>query len=71
MNRRERVTEEWAFSQTPKKSKEPETVTLTAPIKLDGKVYENAEVTFYADDLARIARNNESYSGNWGGGFGE
>ena len=71
MNRRERVTEEWAFSQTPKKPREPETVTLTVSIKLDGKVYENAEVTFYADDLARIVRNNESYSRNWGGGFGE
>ena len=71
MNRRERVTEEWAFSQTPKKSTEPETVTLTVSIKLDDKVYENAEVTFYADDLARIVHNNESYNGNWGGGFGE
>lgn len=74
MSRRERVTEEWFPHEPSKKSKEPETVTLTVSIKLDGKVYENAEVTFYADDLARIVRNNESYSGsseNWGGGFGE
>lgn len=54
-----------------KVTKEPETVTLTVSIKLDNKVYENAEVTFYADDLARIVRNNESYNGNYGCSFGE
>ena len=71
MSHRERVTEEWSFPQPSKKSKEPETVTLTVSIKLDGKIYDNAEVTFNADDLARIVHTYESYSGNWGGGFGE
>ena len=70
MSRRERVTEEW-FPTVSKKSREPETVTFNVSIKLGGKVYDNAEVTFNADDLARIVHNNESYRGNWGGGFGE
>ena len=71
MSRRERVPEAWEFPLIPKESKEPETVTFNVSIKLDGKVYDNAEVTFNADTLKRIVHRYESYSGNWGGGFGE
>ena len=72
MARRERVTDanSWEYPNS-FTQKEPETVTLKVSIKLGDAVYDNAEITFQRSDLRNIVHNNESYTGNWGGGFGE
>ena len=71
MSRRERVTEEWAFSAPHRDSRESDTVTFKVSVKLGDKIYDNAEVTFLEEDLKRIVHRHEAYRGNWGGGFGE
>ena len=67
--RRVRVTDDHAYSY-PCKGKRDNTFTCAVTIQLGDKVYKNAKITFKDSDLQCIVHKYETYTGNYGGGFG-
>jgi len=69
--RRVKVTDDYAYSYPRKRKGEQDyTFTCKVTIQLGDKVYKNAKITFKDSDLQCIVHKYETYTGNYGGGFG-